>query len=41
MRDYDFLLSDVSKISHFSEHDSYLDKHYEIKAIIWQVDLWE
>jgi outer membrane protease len=32
MRDYDFLLADSSKVSHYSSHDAYLDKHFHLNA---------
>ncbi len=32
MRDYDFLISGSNDISHFSEHDAYLDKHFTADA---------
>jgi outer membrane protease len=32
MRDYDFLLADSSKVSHYSSHDAYLDKHFQLDA---------
>jgi outer membrane protease len=32
MRDYDFLLADASKVSHYSSHDLYLDKHFQLNT---------
>ncbi|MDR1231198.1 MAG: omptin family outer membrane protease [Spirochaetaceae bacterium] len=32
MRDYDFLLADSSKVSHYSSHVAYLDKHFQLNA---------
>jgi hypothetical protein len=34
MRDYDFLLADTSKVSHYSSHDLYLDKHFQLNAAV-------
>jgi outer membrane protease len=34
MRDYDFLLADSSKTSHYSSHDAYLDKHFQLSAAL-------
>jgi outer membrane protease len=32
MRDYDFLLAGSSEVSHYSSHDVYLDKHFQLGA---------
>jgi outer membrane protease len=37
MQDYDFLLADASKASHYSSHDAYLDKHFQLSAALGYV----
>ena len=41
MRDYDYMLSDTGRPSHFSQHDAMFDKHLEIYPEIgWGIDIW-
>jgi hypothetical protein len=30
MKDYDFLVPGSDAVSHYSRHDAYLDKHFDI-----------
>lgn len=42
LKDFDYLSDDYDSISHFSEHDLYVDKDFSIDSMLgWKFKLWE